>query len=171
MSEATMEFARERVLDFLGFEEGDCFDTNEHTENVRFTTQFDALEHMLEESELAFVGSQGNVRQYLRDTSLYLHVSAFKRQGLSNVYRDDASEWLVEVTRERFSEEYGDQDGDDRLSDDDVVEFKRRMRELHDWYLSRVHVFLVDYLRSWTFDKDDLLELVQQLRPSWVEKP
>ena len=166
-----MEFARERVLDFLGFEEGDCFDTSQHTENVRFSTQFEALEEMLDTSELAFIGTQGGMRQYLLDTSLYLDVHAFKRQGISETERDTAAEWIMEHIRESFTEQYGDMDGDDRLTDDEVKEFKRRCRELHDWYLTKAHVFLVDHLRSWNFDKDDLLELVQQLRPSWLEKP
>ena len=165
------EFARERVVDFLGFEEGDCFDISPRTEVVRFDTQLEALEAMLDESELAFIGGQGDVRSYLLATTLYLGVCAFKRQVISNSERDSTAEWMAENIRERFSEEYGDVDGDDRMSAEDAGELNRRMRELYDWYLSKVHVYPVDHLRDWMFDKDDLLELVQQLRPSWLEKP
>ncbi len=167
-----MEFGRERVLDFLGFEEGDCFESNDCSERVRFETQISALEAMLDESELAFIGNKdGAVREYLESMTLYLSVYAFKRNVIGEPARQQAAEWIVDLVRDNFCDEYGDYDGNDRMSDDAIVEFVAKSRELYDWYLSKVKVHNVERLRGWTFDKDDLLELVQQLRPSWLEKP
>lgn len=143
-----------------------CFDSLP-SERVRFSNIEDALCAMLDESVLAFCG---DVRAYLATEQVFLSVTVFQRMTVSDSQRDCWTDGQIEWLRDGFQEEYADEEGDDRLSDEHAAELKVRMRSVIDWYIDHATVYCCDELRTWTFDSDDLLELVTALRPDWLTR-
>lgn len=144
-----------------------CFDTGVAEEQVRFSCVEDALLAMLDESILA---GCGDAVAYLKSEQLFLTLKAYRRMEVSSNQRDDWAEGQVEWMRDVFQEEYGNEFGDDGLSDEHVTELTARMRGLVDWYLQHAVVYPCEEVRSWTFDKDDLAELVEVFRPEWLRR-
>lgn len=167
MTHLRERFRREQALSLLEFATPEhCFDTSP-CEQVRFACVEDALCAMLDESLLS---ACGDVRAYLRDEATFLTVEAYRRMGVSGSQRDDWTDGQVEWLRDVFCEEYANEDGDDLLSDDDAVELKTRMRAVVDWYVEHATVYTCESLRKWTFDSSDLLELIEVLRPEWLQQ-
>jgi hypothetical protein len=160
-------FDRPNVLSLLSFEGADCFDSGD-SESIRFSTALEALEGMLDDCDLSWCG---DATKYLETETLFCSLTAYKRMPVDAPERGRWSENLVEQLREWFGEGYGNEDGEDRLSDDDTKGLQARMRDITDWYLARVKVYSCEKLRTWTLDNADLLELVKQLRPDWLNTP
>lgn len=140
-----------------------CFDS-EVLESVRFAYVEDALCAMLDESVLS---ACGNVRAYLQDQQVFLTVDAYRRMSASG-RSEDWTEGQVAWLRDGFCDEYADEEGDDRLTDEQLVELTARMRAVVDWYIQHAHVYPCESVRRWTFGREDLLELVAVLRPAWL---
>lgn len=161
-----MEFARERVLSFLGFEGAKWFD-RDGLEHVRFDTQLEALEVALDESILS---ATKDVCAYLRTETMFITMGAYEPLSISHE-RERWAEGHADWLRDSFIEEYGTEDGEDGLSEEDDAELQRRLLEVVDWYIAKAKVYPCNQLRTWTFDREDIMELVEQLRPEWlVEK-
>lgn len=158
-------YTRPNILSLLEFKDADFFEP-EGSERLAGTDPEVALVNMLERCELAFCGGAA---AYLDTTTMLVGVVAYRRMPVDDFYRKGWPEALVERLREDFSEEHGDVDGEDRLSDDDAKELLTRMQGVVDWYLTRVNVFQCETARTWRFDNDDLRELVTQLKPEWLE--
>lgn len=107
---------------------------------------------------------------FLRENPTWWTFTAYRRQGpIGESERASWAETMAEKLRENFAEEYGDyDDGDDGLTDTHVAELKSKTRAIVDWYLARAKVFPCEQLRSFRLDSDDILELVEQLRPEWL---
>jgi len=162
-----MNFTRPTVLSLLSFEGADLYG-EKSDESLVHTSALQALEAMLDDSELRY---SGDVDLYLETTELFLSVAAYYRMVVSSGYRDRWAESLVELLREAFGEEHGNEEGDDRLSDDAALELRARAADLVSWYVAAATVWHCEKLRTWTFDRDDLRELVAELRPAWLNKP
>lgn len=159
-------FSRPNILSLVGFEDADCFDCEEG-DRVRFDTALEALEAMLDESELCFCGEAS---RYLDTTTLFLSVRAYKRMSVDDKQRERWAGHLVESLREWFSEDHANEDGDDLLDPDHEQQLLTKSSELVSWYLDHVRVWQCTQLRTWTFDNDDLRELVAELRPDWLTR-
>jgi hypothetical protein len=162
----TRTYTRPNILSLLEFQGADLF-AAEGAEHLSQTDQEQALEEMLENSALNYCG---DAKKFLETETLFVGVCAYKRQPVDDYFRKVWPEALVEHLREAFGEEHGDEDGEDRLSDADINELHTRMKDTVEWYLTRVKIFPCDVIRTWRFDNADLLELVEQLRPWWLEK-
>ena len=166
MTDAVPRFTRPNIVSFMEFEGADFF-ALEGSEEVSDTDREAALGNMLDQSELALCG---DAEKYLETMTLFMSVTAYRRMPVDDFYRKGWPEGLADYLREGFSEEHADESGDDRLSDADAAELLTRMQDTVNWYLGRVKVFQCESARIWRFDNDDLLELVQQLRPEWLER-
>ena len=159
-------FTRPRLMELLRFEGADLFDSPSetiapHADPV--TALGSALDHNL--------GHCSDVSSYLdTDLALVIEIGAYRRMPIDSHDREAWSENLANKLREDFSEEHGDEEGDDRLSDADSRELVTKMRETVEWYLSRVKVYPCEVIQTWSFDTDDIRELVQQLRPEWLQR-
>ena len=163
---AARSYTRPNILSLLEFREAELF-AMEGAETFSNSDAESALEEMLESSALPHCG---DVRKFLDTEVLFLGVSAYKRMPVDDFYRKAWPEGLVERLREDFGEEHGDEDGDDGLSDADINELHLRMKATVDWYLARVRNYPCEVVRTWRFDNADLLELVTQLKPEWLER-
>ncbi len=166
-SDTSNTFTRPNILSLLEFEGADFFG-KEGGEEISTTDPTGALTDMLESCELAFCGAAG---KYLDTTTVFVGVSAYRRMPVDDFYRKGWPEGLVEYLREAFQEEHGNEDGDDLLSDEDANELHARMKSTVEWYLERVKVHQCEIIRTWRFNNEDLRELIEQLKPEWLERP
>jgi len=157
-------FVRPNIVSLLEFKSADFF-AEEDTEQILHTDPEAALADMLSRWEY-LVDSPEKLLQ----VTLTMSVSAYRRMPIEDFYRKAWPESLVEKLREDFGEEHGDEDGDDRLSDTDINELHVRMKDTVEWYLTRVRSHPCEIIRTWRFDKGDMLELIQQFHPEWLEK-
>lgn len=165
------EFSRPQVLSLLGFEEGELFTSDHYAEHLQCTTALDALEEMLEHNEHGtWLKGAGDIRAFLRENPTWVDIDAYRRDEISKNQLESWGERLTEVLREWFGEEYGNfDDGDDGLLYDTVREMERKATELATWYVSKARVYNCTKVRSWRLDSADLLEIVEQLRPEWLD--
>lgn len=160
------ENARPSIQAFFDFSEGTLFGP-EDTERIVSTSHLAAIEDMLDESNLQYTE---DVEAWLTTQEQFLTIAAYKPETCS---KGEASNWALgaaETLRDQFGEEYGNEEGDDRLSDDDIAELNRRATELVEWYVSRCKVWRCEQLRTFTFDSADLLQMVREIRPDWLKK-
>lgn len=160
------ENARPNIQAFLDFNEGTLFGP-EDAERIVSTSHLGAIEDMLDESNLQY--TEG-VEAWLTTQEQFWTIAAYKPDTCS---KGEISNWALGMTeglREQFGEAYGDEEGDDRLSDDDIAELNRRATDLVEWYLSRSKVWRCEQLRTFTFDSADVLQMVRELRPDWLKK-
>ncbi len=158
-------WTRPNILSLVEFEGADLFGP-ERAEELFEGDAEAALEVMLENSPLA---DTRDVLKLLDGEVLATSISAYKRMPVEDFYRKAWPEGLVDYLRENFGEEHANQNGEDGLSDADAIELRRRMQETVDWYLERVKSYPCEVVRTWHFDNADLRELVEQLRPEWLD--
>ena len=160
------ENTRPNIQAFLDFSEGSLFGP-ECCERIVCTSHLEAIEGMLDESNLQYTE---DVEAWLTTQEQFWVIAAYKPDTCT---KGQISDWALNATetlREFFGEEYGDEEGDDHLSDDDIAELNRRSQDLVEWYVSRAKVWRCEQLRTFTFDSADVLEMVRQLRPDWLKK-
>jgi len=158
-------YTRPNIISLIEFQGADIFGTDD-AEHLAHDNPEEALEQMLEDCGLAWCG---DVKKYLDTMTLFTSVAAYKRVTVDDFHRKAWPEGLVESLRESYGEEHGAQDGDDRLSDEDLNQLHARMKDITEWYISRTTVYPCEKIRSWSFDNADLRELVAQLKPEWLD--
>jgi hypothetical protein len=158
-----MIFNRPNVKALMEFEGADLFG-QDGDETFSCSDPIEAIEQVLEG-----IGQYEDIRRWLRGPGVYLPIGAYKRGQVSEAWVTRQSEAATEFIRENFCEEHGDLDGEDRLSDADAKELEQRMHAVVSWYITKAKVFSCEQLRLFALDSDDLLELVQQLHPEWLE--
>lgn len=166
MTDPLSQTLRPNIQAFLNFDEADLFGP-EMTEQISCTSHLDALEQMLDESHLP---ETADVRAWLTTEQQFWTLAAYKREKISDGDLERWAQWHMEHLRETFGEDYGNDEGDDGLSDEDIKELDRRAEELVKWYASKAKVWRCEQLRTFTFDAGDVLEMVEQLRPDWLNK-
>ncbi len=160
------ENARPNIQAFLDFSDGTLFGP-EDSERIVSTSKLEALEELLDESNLPHTR---DVEAWLTTQEQFWTIAAYKPDTVTPTEISSWADLGLENIRERFCEEYGDEDGDDRLSEEDFLEMTDRMRALVGWYVSRCKVWRCEQLRTFTFDSADVLQMVQELRPDWLNK-
>jgi hypothetical protein len=160
------ENARPNIQAFLDFNEGTLYGPGD-SERIVSTSHLGAIEEMLDASGLP---ETEDVEAWLKTQTWFWTIVAYKPDTVSQGDVAQWADWHAEHLREAFGEDYGDEDGEDRLSDKDIRELGRRTLELAEWYVSRVKVWRCEQLRTFTFDSADVLQMVQELRPDWLNK-
>ncbi len=161
-----LENARPNIQAFLDFNEGTLFGP-EDSERIVSSSHLDAIEEMLDQSGLP---ETEDVEAWLKTQTWFWTIAAYKPDTVSRGDITQWAEWHAEHLREAFGEDYGDEDGEDRLSDEAIAELNRRTLELAEWYVSKVTVWRCEQLRTFTFDCEDVLQMVKELRPDWLNK-
>ncbi len=165
MSEITFH-NRPNIQVFLDFTEAPLFGPEEG-ERITSTSHLGAIEEMLDASGLP---ETGDVQTWLLTESQFWTIAAYKPDTVGHAEMGTWAGVATETLRESFGEEYGDEDGDDRLSTEDGAELDRRAVELVNWYVERCKVWRCEHVRTFTFDGEDVLEMIRQLRPEWLNK-
>jgi len=160
------ENPRPNIQAFLNFDEAPLFGP-EDTERIVSTTHLSAIEEMLDASGLP---ETEDVQAWLLTQEEFWTIAAYKPETVSPAEVATWAGYAAENLRECFTEEYGDEDGDDRLSTEDIAELDRRMVELASWYTERCKVWRCEQVRTFTFDSADVLEMIRELRPDWLNK-
>lgn len=162
-----MNFERPKVKALVEFQGADVFgEDGEESYSCSDATECLAqvLDRMLDPSVTGM-----SVQRWFTETEPFITIGAYKRTEVTPKWIDGQAESSAELLRDNFSEEHGDSDGDDRLTDDDGKELVRKMREVVSWYLTRAKVWSCEEIQSFTLDSADILEVVQQLRPEWLK--
>lgn len=162
-----MNFQRPTVKALVEFQGADVF--GEDGEESYSCS--DAIECLTQVLDLTFdpEAMRMSVEQWLAEAEPFITIGAYKRTEVAPKWIDSQAESSAELLRDNFSEEHGDSDGDDRLTDEDAKELVRKMREVVSWYLTRAKVWSCEEMKSFTLDSEDILEVVQQLRPEWLK--
>lgn len=161
-----MNFTRPQIVAMLEFEGADYW-APQGAERFGSKTAVEVINEYLENEPLLHASK--DIPSFLKENPTWWTFTAYKRQVVDPRYHESWAESMAEQLRENFAEEHGDyDDGDDGLSDEDFIELKRRTRETVDWYLTKAKVFPCEHLRNFTLDADDILEVVQQMRPQWL---
>jgi hypothetical protein len=166
MTTTIFQNTRPNIQNFLDFNESTIFGP-EDSERLVSTSHLGAIEEMLDASHLP---ETEDVEAWLTTNTEFWTIAAYKPDNVSAGDMEQWAEWHAEHMREAFGEDYGDEDGEDRLSDADAIELKRRTDELVKWYVSRAKVWRCEQVRTFTFDSADVLEMVREIRPEWLKK-
>lgn len=158
--------SRPNIQAFLDFNEATIFGP-EDSERLTSTGHLEAIEEMLDASHLQ---ETLDVETWLSTNTEFWTIAAYKPDTVSQGDIDQWSEWHAEHIREAFGEGYGNDDGDDGLSDADIAELNQRTADLVKWYVARAKVWRCEHLRTFTFDNQDVLQMVLELRPDWLKK-
>lgn len=158
-------FSRPNVLACVGFEGADVFGS-EDEETYSITNAIDALDHMLTQS---WIPVEPNIHEALERWAddAQFKIIALKLEEVRKDWAEDHAELLAQQLRENFRDDYRYHDDED-LQPHETIELTQRLKDVATWYLTRAKVGACNEVASWVFDKDDLLELVQQLRPEWL---
>lgn len=164
-----MKFERPTVKALVEFKGADVFG-EEGAESFTCSEAIECLEQAL---DITFDpdGMRMNVQDWLEDAAPFMTIGAYKRMQLTPAWIKNQAKSLTENLRENFSEEHGDEDGDDRLTDEHAKELMHKMHEVVTWYAVHARVWNCEELKKFRLDKDDILEVVQQLRPEWLKEP
>lgn len=159
-----MKFERPTVKALLEFEGADMFG-QDGDETFSCSDPIESVAQVLE----CINEYNQDIRAWLKEPDISITIGAYRREKVSDLWIANQAENAAEFIRENFCEEHGDLDGEDRLSDADAKELEKRMHEVVSWYITKAKVFVCEHMESFVLDSDDLLELVQQLHPEWLE--
>lgn len=164
------EFHSALLQSLMSFTEGDFF-AQEGAIEFSSESALHCLEEILDHHEYdLWLKGSGSIRKYLQTNAVFVDVVAWRRDVVSERDKVHWTEDLVADLREKFEESYTNPDGaGDLLNDHDRLLVKDEVRKLVDLYVSRAKVWQCLPVRSWRLSSVDLLELVEKLRPDWLE--